>query len=57
MRVFIGSILIRLGMWVLPVNVRQQVRSILLFHVPGALSDQEKSDLIAAKTAYNRSRQ
>lgn len=51
-RTFIGSSLIKLGMSILPSDVRKLVRNIVMFHVPGALTDSEKAEVIAAKKQW-----
>ncbi len=48
-RSFIGSLLIRAGMAIVPADVRAMLRGILLYHVPGMLTEQEKADIRAAK--------
>ncbi len=56
MRVLIARGFISFGMWLLPVDVRRVVRNMMMFHVPGALTDEEKDEVIAAKNAYTRRR-
>lgn len=53
MRVTIARILIVAGILVLPRSVRKMVRDILLYHVPGALTDAEKADVRAAKAGLD----
>ena len=43
MRVFIAAMLIKLAMAILPKEVRNTVRGLLMYHVPGALTEDEKS--------------
>lgn len=52
MRVFIGCLLIRLGMAIIPSGVRDMVRGIIMYHVPGALTEEEKAEIRAAKAAH-----
>ncbi len=56
MRVLVARGFISLGMWLLPSDVRKLVRGMMMFHVPGALTDEEKDEVIAAKSAWSRSR-
>ena len=51
MRVLIGSLLIKAGMAIIPSETRRIVRNLLMFHVPGALSEEEKREVIDAKAA------
>lgn len=51
MRMLIGTLLIRAGFATIPKDVRHMVRSILMYHVPGALTEDEKSEIRAAKAA------
>lgn len=52
MRVFIGSLLIRAGFAIIPRDVRLLVRNIIMYHVPGALTEAEKADVRAAKADW-----
>jgi hypothetical protein len=52
MRDFIGTLLIKAGMAVLPAETKELVRGILLYHVPGMLSENEKADIRAAKSEW-----
>jgi hypothetical protein len=45
MRVFFGCLLLRAGMALLPKDVRQMVRRVLMYHVPGGLTEAEKADV------------
>ena len=56
MRVLVARGFISFGMWLLPADVRKLVRGMMMFHVPGALTDEEKDEVIAAKSAWSRSR-
>ena len=56
MRVLIACGFISFGMWLLPADVRRVARNMMMFHVPGALTDEEKDEVIAAKNAYTRRR-
>lgn len=49
MRMFLGKALIKIGVAILPCDVRKMVRDILLYHVPGALTETEKAEVRAAK--------
>jgi hypothetical protein len=46
-RTYIGSLLIKAGMAVTPKDVRDLVRNTLLYHVPDALTSEEKSEVEA----------
>jgi hypothetical protein len=54
MRVFIARVFITLGMMLLPADVRKMVRGLMLFHVPGALTEHEKADVVSAKADWLR---
>lgn len=54
MRVFLGCLLIRFGMAIVPAAERQLARKIMLYHVPGVLSDDEKADVREAKRQWER---
>jgi hypothetical protein len=41
-RIWLGCTLITRGMSILPSAVRKRVRDVLMYHVPGALTDDEK---------------
>lgn len=45
MRVLLGSLLIRAGMAILPKEVRRLVCNVLLYHVPGGISEAEKAEV------------
>lgn len=51
MRVLLGGLLIKLGMAILPDEVRHLVRGVIMYHVPGALTESEKAEVRAAKAA------
>lgn len=51
-RTFIGKILIKAGMAILPADVRRLVRNVIMYHVPGALSENEKAEVRAAKASW-----
>lgn len=51
MRVFIATLLIKAGFALLPVDLRKLVRALLLYHVPGALTEDEKAEVRKAKAA------
>lgn len=55
MRVLIGSLLIRAGMAIIPRDTRELVRGIMLYHVPGALTEAEKAEVRAAKAEWKHS--
>jgi hypothetical protein len=44
-RAAVGVALIKTGVRILPDRVRKTVRGMLLYHVPGALSEDEKRDI------------
>jgi hypothetical protein len=48
-RLWFGCLLVKLGMWVIPVDAKEMARKILLYHVPGALTESEKAHVRAAK--------
>ena len=48
----IGTFLIRIGVKILPKDVHDMVRGMLLYHVPGALTEFEKGDVRAAKAEW-----
>ena len=50
MRLIIGTKLIELGMAILPPNTRKLVRDLIMYHVPGALTEAEKAVVRAAKS-------
>lgn len=52
MRNFLGWLLIKAGMAALRPETREMVRKIIMYHVPGALTDVEKSEVRAAKTTW-----
>ncbi len=56
MRVWIGTILIRAGMAMLPADTRKLFQDILLYHVPGALTEAEKAHVRAQKLSADRER-
>lgn len=43
--------MIKVGMAVLPPEVRKLVRGVLMYHVPGAMTEAEKAEIRAAKAA------
>jgi hypothetical protein len=45
-RTWLGATLITCGVAVIPSQVRKLVRDILMFHVPGALTEVEKRGVI-----------
>jgi hypothetical protein len=51
MRFLIGKMLIKAGIAVLPCGVRETVRGLLLYHVPGALTEAEKEKVRAVAAA------
>lgn len=53
-RVFIGAALIRAGMAIIPKDTRDLVRGILLYHVPGALTEAEKAEIRTAKAEWQQ---
>lgn len=44
-RSFIGVYTVRIGFAILPADVREIVRGIFLYHVPGALTENEKAEI------------
>jgi hypothetical protein len=54
MRVFISRVLITAGIMILPSEVRKLVRGVLLYHVPGALTESEKAEVREAKAEWSR---
>jgi hypothetical protein len=54
MRTLIGGLLIKVGMAILPKDVRSMARNIMLYHVPGALTKAERREVEAAKSAWNK---
>jgi hypothetical protein len=48
-RVAVAKALIHIAMAILPSNTRRLVRNILLYHVPGALTEDEKREVVEAK--------
>ncbi len=56
LRVFVARGFISFGMWLLPADVRKLMRGMMLFHVPGALTEDEKHEVIVAKSAWRKSR-
>jgi hypothetical protein len=53
LRAKMGCLLIAWGIWIIPGNVRHMVRGILMYHVPGALTEDEKREVRAAKRAWS----
>jgi hypothetical protein len=53
-RVQLGSWLIRLGMAIVPSDVRDMARGMMLYHVPGVLSESRKSEIRLAKATAQR---
>lgn len=51
MRLWIGKLLLKAGMAVIPADVREMVIKIVMYHVPGALTEDEKAEVRAAKAA------
>lgn len=51
-RVLIGCGLIKLGMAILPAQTRKMFRNVIMFHVPGALTEEEKDDVREAKRQW-----
>lgn len=49
LRLLIGCWLMRLGMAVVPTGTREMARNIMLYHVPGMLTENEKAQVRAAK--------
>lgn len=43
MRIFIGCLFIKAGMAIIPKGVHHMIRGLLMYHVPNALSEDEKS--------------
>lgn len=52
MRTFIGATFIKIGMAILPADVRKLTRDILMYHVPGGLTPAEKAEVRSAKAAW-----
>lgn len=50
-RTFIGCLLIKAGMAMVPPDVRKFVCGVIMYHVPGAMTEDEKAEVRAAKTA------
>lgn len=55
-RAYIARIFITIGIMILPADVRSMMRGILLYHVPGVLSEAEKAEVRAAKAEWERAR-
>lgn len=45
MRLFIARLLLKAGMALLPKEVRDLTRDLLMYHVPGALSEDRKREV------------
>jgi hypothetical protein len=56
LRLVVGTVLIKAGFALIPAEVKDMVRGMILYHVPGAMTEAEKADVRAAKAAYTRSR-
>lgn len=54
MRLLIAKLLLKLGMALLPKDVRDMVRDLLMYHVPGAVSEERKAEIRASKMAIMR---
>ena len=52
MRLFFAQWFLRLGMALLPRDVRELVREVLMFHTPGALTEGQKAAIRAAYEAW-----
>ena len=52
MRLWVGCMLLKLGMAILPTDSREMAKKIMLYHVPGALSETEKAEVRTAKAAW-----
>jgi hypothetical protein len=52
MRLFIGALLVRLGMRIIPRDAKEMARKIMLYHVPGVLTEDEKAEVRAAKRVW-----
>lgn len=48
LRVFLGSLLIRTGMAIVPAEARDLARGMIMYHVPGALTEAEKAKIRSA---------
>lgn len=53
-RDMLGALFIKLGMAIIRPDTRDMVRAIILYHVPGGLTEAEKAKVEAAKTEYLR---
>lgn len=51
MRLWIAKWLLRGGMALLPKGVRDMTRDLLVYHVPGALSEERKAEIRTSKIA------
>lgn len=54
MRVWLGTMLISAGMRILPREVRSMLCDIILYNVPGALSEERKAAVRESAEAYRR---
>lgn len=54
MRVLIARGFIAFGMMLLPADVRKLVRGMMLFHVPGALTDAERTEVVSARSEWSK---
>lgn len=52
MRYVIGKFLIIAGLRIMPKDVSRMVRMLLLYNVPGALTETEKAEVRRAKTEW-----
>lgn len=52
MRFWIGRRLVMLGMAILPSDVRSMMIKMIMYHVPGGLTEAERAEVREAKVAW-----
>lgn len=56
MRHWLGIAFIKMGFALMGEDTRKMFRNIVMYHVPGALTEDEKADVRAAKGAWLKQR-
>lgn len=51
MKVWLGKLLIRLGMAILPKDIRQMAIDLIMYHAPNALSEERRAEIRAARNS------
>jgi hypothetical protein len=56
MRVWLGVLFMKVGMFILPANVRRLTANMIMYHVPDGLTEPEKTEIEYLASGY-RARQ